>query len=258
MPPRLLLLDRQHILGLRSNTDADHSFLFFIFTTRRRRPASTNATTAPPFGICPCIIKSCEQRFNESAAAGVRHLDMLAHILDHSWDYFIALVNSEGGSCVLYFLNNSPCLHCEIQIHLICLLARRGRGRRSFRRGVIHLLGLKISYSSIFNWSSTSLLQSMKFSVVQIFFNQAEKFSGVKSKNKLGLFESWNGGWFVGWFVGSIEQKLLNISSARLQQNLEEGCVPAQKRPHSLLVQIRADCYSLSLTLWECVFQHLC
>lgn len=30
----------------------------------------------------------------------------------------------------------------------------------------------------------------MKFSVVQIFFNQAEKFGGVKSENKLGLFES--------------------------------------------------------------------
>lgn len=116
----------------------------------------------------------------------------------------------------------------------------------------------KISYSSIFNWSSTSLLQSMKFSVVQIFFNQAEKFGGVKSENKLGLFESWNGGWFCWLVCRQHWTKTTEHNSARLQQNLEEGCVPAQKRPHSLLVQIRADCYSLSLTLWECVFQHLC
>ena len=52
----------------------------------------------------------------------------------------------------------------------------------------------------------------MKLPVVQIFLNQAEKFGVVKSNNKLGLFVSGNGGWFVGWFVGSIEQKLLNIS----------------------------------------------
>lgn len=86
-----------------------HFPLLYTQGDRLSRPASLNAITAPPFGICPWIIKSCEHGFNESAAAGAKHPDMLARILGHSWDHFIGLVNCERDSSVLY-LNNSPCL----------------------------------------------------------------------------------------------------------------------------------------------------
>lgn len=120
-------------------------------------------------------------------------------------------------------------------------------GRRSFSRGVIHLLRLKkISYSHRYligvrlTFTVREFLRGADFS-----FNQAEKFGVVKRENKLGLFESWIGGWFVGWFVGRNEQNLLNVSL--------QNCPP---RKHHIPFWCRSGNFVTHIVrVW--VFQHL-